>query len=84
MEATLEMYEMYVFDATAIVVYAAFIALMFAYLLLVKWYGPDRAREMMNVVREASHDFLEVMKEGFETLKELKEYAEKRERKEEG
>ena len=69
---------------TAVVVYVAFIVLVAAYLIMVKWYGPDRAKEMLNVVREAAQDFTDVMKEGFKTIRELKEYAEKKEKEGEG
>lgn len=75
---------MYVLDVTAVVIYAAFIVLVLAYLVLAKWYGPEKAREMMDIMREAARDFTDVMKEGFKTLKDLKEYAEKKEKEEEG
>jgi len=60
-------------DVGTIIVFAAFIVLVVAAMVLSHMYGPQRAKELLDTVKEATKELNETMRESIKTIKELKE-----------
>ena len=72
-------------DVGVALVYIAFIVLVIATLVLSKWYGPERARELLLLVRDATKEVAESIRESAKAVVEIHRLAtEERKRREGG
>ena len=62
-------------DVGVALAFAAFIAYIIAAVVLAKLYGPDKARELLEVTREAVRDISEAVKQSVEAVKEVAKVA---------
>jgi archaellum component FlaG (FlaF/FlaG flagellin family) len=69
-------------DLGVIILFAAFIVYLAAVVILAKLYGPERAKEIVNAVKDATDSLAEMMKESANAVREIVQLA--REKKEEG